>query len=523
MKIIRYYLLPVLILAISALCMQSCKDKDKKEESSDSLVVNAGQFASTVNNLLTAVGTDDADLYITGSAARVLEQSGFTINDGKIEMPANLKKILSNLDENPARISKDLNSLKGLDYTAAAVVVNSAQQEAIFVANVNYDEFLQSIRAAGQNKVRSGQTNGYQVIVIDNAFTFVSKDGMLFFPISKNIFSAGETNPNAAVQAVEQWKTNAGQKPMASWKKNYLSQYKVVNVLSNPKKTAEVAGLTGFSNRQQQIMEKFRQMIPGEYTEMDINLEGPSMVMNSAAVTKDGTPVNLGIAGNFDTNLMKYSSPNDFLAVSLAINAKTAKNIANTLMEIAEMDDAINLSSSKKAFVKGIIPIIAASWPTRGIYFTLGLDKNFSPLDAMNRSPKELINMVIAAKFDNDLVASGVYTLVQEKLREEHIDLVVKQDGNNVVISNRPVTTYNSHPFDTSLFTGSAIAFQFIINQGNMPQIYKLIKQMDMNITEGFNISGAVRNTGGNAKFTITGTNQNLIPALLNIALRAEI
>lgn len=519
MKIFKTYLLPIFILTISALAMQSCKDKESSEENaSGSMGGSPEQFASNVNKQLAAVGNDDADMYMTAGLARLLDQADFSLKGGNIELPQDLKTILSNVGDNPKEITQALNSIKGVDYSSVLLAADTKKQQFILVASVNYDQFLQSLRKAPNNKgVKSGQFNGYQTIENGN-YTIVSKDGLLFAPFSEDILNNGAT-PQVIVGAVEEWKNNATKSPIAQWKKDFLTQNNVLNILCDPKSMSDLADLTPLPHKQQRLLDKFREFIPGDYTEMSINLEGPSLVMNSAAVDKNGTPVNLNIAGNFDTKLLEYASPNDVMAMSLSINSKTAKNIADNITDIAEIIDPDKFTASDKAKVKSIISLVAASWPTRGIFFTVGVDKDVTVATAMSRPTEELFNVVIAAEFDNDMVASGIYGLLQQKFAEEGKDVIIKQDGNIIAISNKPIKKYTSNPYDASMFKGSAFALQYIVNQNNLPQAYDVFKQM--NITEGIDFKGSVRNTGGNATLTLTGTNKKLIPAIYNILLKA--
>lgn len=522
MKIINNIYIQILCVLATTLCMHSCSCNKGDE----------GAEAVKLDNQIKTILSDDVSVVTVLNIERLFSETGVTVNEGKINLPTYMRDFINSMvsSDDRADLNEVLDKVQGIAYQNAVMAIKGTKnaEEGIIVFGVNdEDQFIESITEGKKGSV--GEVEDYTTVPVGHNQILI-KDHLAFV-VNKN---GKPVASKEAAQIVNDWKKDAENKPLADWKKNYLSESRVVSMLIDNKWGANLShdgrliigalGKIGMSKAE------------SGFTAMGFNLNGPSVELKTTMFDISGQNVPFDIAGNFNTDLMKYAYPKDILALGGSVNEKGRRYISDFMM--AQFDDeqyhtGENVSKQKEMFDKYM-----QCFGDGGMFVSIGLAEGVD-LSNFNYSSSDSYHFVIANNAANgkaaelySMVCTNIGEMAAKKLSEtnvngmrittfeipdifssysyysKNIPLYIALDGDNIVISNDEIRRNDVYPFNKNVFAGSLFAAQAVVPSDN-----EMISQFINNL--GVDIELSVKPAGAEAKMTLSNTSKNFIQAYL--------
>lgn len=537
MKLLRNYLFQTFVFVVSVVLMQSCscnKDND-------------------LDAKLNAVASDDTPILIVGNLERVIDQLEIMDNDGKLEMPRYMTDMINrNLGSRARRDAQSaLDVLSNINHDNMVMAIDADERsvDAILVFAVDdYDDLEDALKEAIDD-VDFDEEDDYNVITIERDLQILVKDNLAYVVANeKGILKNGQ-----AVREIEKWRSNAESKPIAEWKRSYLKENNICNALIYIEKYTEMSLRSLRGDEKALAMSIMKELNFGAYVKYSVNLEGPTMSIKAVNVDNNGNAVKLNCTGTFDTSLMNYATSNDIMAASVCMNqtsmTKVADFLTNTFKSMIANDDYYSQSMKDRQIdeFRSIVNLPSQYMSNGGAFAAVGLNPGVTPdelesyksyhfVGALALQPGKaneaydyLTNLleqttgIYGQTADTGSMRVKVYGIQNARYDwyaddyvYETMNVYVALDGNNLVVSNAPISKNGGSPFSASVFTGSTIAFQGVLTP-------RTPGMSELGITNGLNVTAKSDVTTGEFNVTITGTDQKFVPAVFSMLSKAGV
>lgn len=539
----RRVLFQTFLFALSLMLLQGCSCSGNKNYG---LEVKLASSAS-----------ENSEFILVCNLSDLLEECNVDVTEKGLMISPMLRNFLNRdfSGEILEKVIEVAESLEGVDLTDI-VFVGSPSGECVGVFGVDdFNDFVDSLRKVFP-ALKEFDIDGFSGVAIEGILILVKESG-LGFVVSSETEEAG-------VHIVNDFEESAGTSPLSQWKKDYLAENKDLKLLIN----------TGFIRKEwkRKISEELgtevltggelESLIPGDYYELTVDLDGPELKVKTANIDKNGLTVSASVKSKFKSELIEYSLPTDFLAVSVSMTADTYKNVGeglshavNTLMVKStpyyEEQYVRRMVDATKRFFKELTQLPAEYLAQGGMFVAFGLAEDFSidefSLDALDdlrtwhfvfaadvRSEKsgeaykgvcDIFREIMQAEGvnmgegENMMMKFSVpdterYDYTKLEWVVDYIDFYVALHGDTLLVSNS-LPKRNSNPvFNKEIFEGTGMAFQVVISGKNI----EIIRQLG--ITEGLEVTGSSTWSTSNYKVKILNTNDKIIPATINLLSR---
>lgn len=519
------------------------------------LTLVAGLFATScsskkdndLEDMLAKTATDSDVLILSGDVEHFLDELEIKDKDGRLILPGYLQNAVNAMGSSAIRETIGLftDNTSGIDYEDVLLTLNMDNDEmtSIFVFAVDDEkDFIGTIeKATGNAEVT--EVEGFKAVGFEKS-EILLKDNLGYVVITDK----GLLSPTESVAVLNAKAEKAKAQPLAKWKEKYLDADCVVSVLMDYNKIKDIAAMPDAS---------VGVPVNFDYVGVSFNLDGPAMKLTSKMFNKGGEILPTPYIGKFDMALMDYAYPTDFAALSFALSKegyntlRDAFSAAGKQLMIQEQDEEWFEASSyaycrQGANVFDEVSRITSEYLTeQGAFFSFGLADNFSLATSDLQSPSSY-HFVLAAHI-NPEKSDEAYAFITQKLTNvaetmktlpetngikttvatikqverfdyKHddwvtstFDVYVVLDDNTLVVSNGPIVRKGGAQFTKDVFKDSAVAFQVIADSNN-----PVVKELGLK--KGVNLYGYSKAKDNELVFEITGTKENLVPALFGLA-----
>ena len=249
---------------------------------------------------LDAVATDESVYIAVGDIDRLLDQLDVTVKDGRLELPPYLQSLA-----NMFAVSRmDRAAIDGVTERASGVNYGNA----VFAVTPRGAGFAAMLAFGVDNAKDLDETLKNVGLHADEVAV---RDGLGYVVFADREIKRGD----AILAVVDEVRAAAESAPLASWKRDYLSEPKVFAQLSMPKKAMELIGVRagGTINLPSLIDES-------EYVGLRFDLDGQTAKTAIRNFDASGKALDLKYAGKADTALLDYAYPDDFVALMLCMD-----------------------------------------------------------------------------------------------------------------------------------------------------------------------------------------------------------
>lgn len=542
MKLLRNYLFQALMFVVAVLAMQSCSCNK-----------------SSVEDKLNKIASDKAALIVVGDVEHVLNALEVEVKDGKLVLPEYLSDLFAAAGEsrNFEDMNDDLDEFDGgIDFTNAVLVMNNISTRPSFVLNfdVNDDEQLYKFMSDMDEDVSKDDFDGYTVIGDEHASILI-KDNSAYF-VMKNGRVLAE---DKAIEELEDWFDKAAEKPLADWKKQYLTAENTdAAAILNCAKLADLLNYMSRSEREQ--LQLFEKQAGCKIRDMNIaakfSLNGPSVNINLSIMNSDGQVLDNPLGKEVNTDLLAYTRPNDFAVATFSISDKGLDAISTVVNSLFDKDMNRYKEWSNEYYNKYMNYYGDSYYYGQAVYYSnkydqastekemfnsfknavdgdfmiaAGLGSDCHSLEQLVRSNSEAgVHVVAAASCKNgnqrviydamynlchstDSVMSGSAPADNFSVKiDRDLTIYCALDGTNIVMSNEPITKGSSNNFNTADFAGKSLALQLSI-----PANHELISEY--NLPCGLLVNASAEKMSYDLNVTLTDTKQNIVPAACKI------
>lgn len=546
MKILKNYCFQAVVCLMTVLMMHSCSCSEK-----------------SVSDRLDLVASDKVDFVATGNIKRALDELEIKVENGKLELPQYLWSAIDMVGRSASeKVEEGLEEFKGLQYSSVVVVGRVMQNDVDAVVSFGVDDvdalydFLNEINPMidldkSGDYTTIGTRDGQMLIQGQNAFAVI-KDGRLL-------------GGHRAVRELEKWFADAKEKPLASWKRDYLTKTSVYSYWVGSSLFRKTMGEYRWEE-----LEKMTKNIPGISLKnlslgMWANLDGNKAVSNVTIFNGDKvmkTPVGV----KFDNDLVKYATEDDWFAVGVGANSMAVnmlrvrmnesidhsiryyENELNNYAELGYYDDGDEIFSEDSYYYYAS-PAYYRKRLERNRAMRTCINEIFDSFDGsiflavgpatddfsqfVNNPPSNM-HFVLAGNTKPDKAKKTLEALV-EILKEEFGDdatfenipngvcvyyepekwkRYVQVDGNNIVLSSEPVNPKGKNRFDKSVFSDTWVAAQLLIERDT-----ELANNIQ--IPFGVNANGKAQEMSFDFEAELSGTRDKFFPAVFKFFLEA--
>ena len=516
MNLIKNYLLRTLLVVAAVLSLHSCSCSGPK----------------SMEGKLDKV-SDKAQLIVTVNVEKLFEQLDITVSDkGTIELPTYFTQFFNAVGGNRKEL-RQITEFSGIDYTQAVIagydLDDSHDPFVMMIFNItDKDDFIKSVKEADDN-AQTRDSDGYTVISTSDGYgpKLLIKDNLAYMVSDK-----------VSAKDLSQRLEAAKDLPLAEWKKKYLSD-----------DNSEVAVLlTGdiLDNIPAPLLSSFTAGIDIDPMTASFGfkgtLSGPTASINGAYLDKDGNPAKLKFTKNIDTALLKYINPKDLAVSATGISSLEHLKTLIARMGIQGMPDEMQASLDKILSFKDLSLVFAAGpltdksfieWndPAAEIRLTVALSGSEADMkdlynfvcEFMDLSTNEFTNgqtprLGSPAKNYPDQYTVRVktnerYNWETDEYEYNYMDIYAQRNGNSIVFSNAPVTDKGNTNFTAAEFGDKTAMFKIILPK-DLPNLGGI------KLPNGFVLTGWGGDTAaGNIELSITGTQEKIIPAIVDMAM----
>ena len=512
-------LLRIFVIAICTAVLASCSSKKDND----------------LDVMLSTATNDNDFLVVSVDVERLFEQMEIKEDDGRIELPEYMQKVINMFGNRSMRKGVELftDGLKGIDYDDALLAFGEDKNgmNGLFVfALDDEDAFISSLRKINP-RVQKGETADFKTVTVDDA-QILMKDNLAYVAFTEQ----GCAKYTDAVDLIDARMKAAAANPLASWKRKCLERDNIGNCVLDTKKWMEFEGVSGAGEVQPAGPGNF-----GDYVAAAINLEGPEIKLSSEMLDKNGSVVTLPYMGKFDTGLMRYAWPGDFMAVSLSMNSKGYSELGAMMRK--SISETLNRQRSGffetkhfEAMADQITRIPEEFVADGGIFASFGFAGGVSMSNTDFNSP-EAYHFVVAVDIKPGKISEASEAAVKELVEiggekvspsvirfktadnydyrtgewvTSYFNINVRSDGNTLVISNGDIKKGTSTPFSEKVFGQSAFAFQILVNDKN-----PLVSQMGFK--EGLDCYAFAKADKSELVLRLTNTKNKFVPAVFGI------
>jgi len=305
-KLHRNYFLQALLFVLAVVGMNSCSCNSKE----------------TIEDKLTYLVSDDADVIMTGDISRALSALEISVKDDKLVLPDYLLDFVSTAGgrRSARELDESTDLIKGIDYTNAIVALRFEGEVPDMLISFNVtdeDEFYKSLTDINED-FDIEESGDYKVITNNEKAAFLIKDNLATFVIEHG----NPADVDDAVELLDKWIAKAEESPLADWKKSYLTQPAIFSAWY---------GFGMLNEANPYAMQKLQEQLDAagvdfKFDELScgirLDLAGSSAKANITMFDSNGEVMKNPCAGTFDTSLLDYAISTDYVAASVAINEK---------------------------------------------------------------------------------------------------------------------------------------------------------------------------------------------------------
>lgn len=526
MKVLNNFFVRLLLVVAAVGMMPSCSCDSQKG------------LADKIDEVV----SDNTDLVITGDIARCFNQLEIAVENGKVVLPDYITQLMNQTMNSKERIgfTEFLDKFEGLDYdnTLLAFNFNGMAPQAIFVFGVtDEDTFANSLKAL-EDGIKTGKAGSYTTVG-GEAIQILMSGKTAYFTVDMT----GPLTGDSAVKAIEGWQKKASEKPLASWKKDFLTRPNIVNGLLSAKPFYQIIKLASGNDPMVNMKKMGMEALADGFIGFSANLEGPTFEIAGVSMDKDGKPVAANIGGKFNESMMDYAAYTDMVAFSLCLNENGYKNLAEQTKSIAGNELAglpAGMQSGMLDIIGKITELPAEYLSDGGIFASGGIASGVTMADFNPDSPK-CYHVVVAADIkpekareayssicellDNMAGKAGTnsgdeYTVavkvnvgdddVTDQPVYVEVPVYVKLEGNVVIVSNAPIVKAQYIPFDKTLFASSQVMIQAVITKAT-----PVVKDLELPV--GVNVFSMGSGADGKFIATFTDTEKKFFPVLVDL------
>lgn len=516
-----------LVFIIAALAMHSCSCNKVQDLSSK----------------LAAIAGDETQLIATGNIAMLFNQLDVEVKDGHPVLPQYLQLAVNRFTDSDMRrdINDVVSKVEGVEYdnavltfdtkgeSFAAVLVFGVSDPGVFAKSVG--KITKDAKTGSFGNFTTVSFNDAKVLLKDNlGFVVVSDDGCLDY--------------EKAAEFISERQLAATEKPLSSWKKEYLTQENIVNCLVSNRLSENVTSQIGIPVS---LPNSDNLKIADGFTGFTFGLDAQTLRLTGVNLDPEGKAIANPYVGKFNTSLMDYAADYDFAALSFCMTRQGYETLAEGIeAQVEQLKKAPGFNSYAYGRILSVV-LGASRLPAEylsdaGAFIALGFVKDATVASTNFGSPAGY-HFVVAADLIPEKSAEGYNLLCDELtklsktagkmsvsrsgnkcsvavkygedydyLRDEWtyvtVDINIELTGNTLVISNAPISKSAKNVFNKEFFAESMCSAQIVLN-GSTPVISQF------GIKEGLDAhfrSGALSNE---LTVKITGTDKKFFPAVL--------
>ena len=517
MKILRNYFFQALVFVVTVILMQSCS-------------CNEGTAADRVRK----VASDKTDIIVAGDVRKFMEQAEVEVKDGRLVLPQYFVDFMSSVSDD-RYIADDIDEIEsvrtGIDFSSCVVAASVSRAGGDFVFSFgidDVDEFYAFLQQTG-NRMEMSKIGGYTII--GDRYGSMVIDGKDAYMVFRN----GDLMKNEkAVTSLEKWFQEAKETPVEDWKVNYLTENTVLSAwMSNE-------ALRKTDPKDWQELKELVENVPGVKIPnlslgISFDIEGATATGNLTVFDGDQV-MKSPFGGEFDTNLLKYTTNEDVVIYGGALNEQAIGNIRMLInnelnSELKSYQDELrNGYTSPEWCQRQIASITTAKnlfntiCESTGGSVMMAFGGDFSDVTKLMNNPQNAMHFVMAAnckpgqaakvlaeivKVMNE-IAPGSMTLVGNKatMKIDDFTVYVEVEGNNLVASNAKITTNGKISGD--VFVNTWLAGQVRVDKNN--PVMKLVS-----MPFGVEISGKAVDMSLNFTMSFPGSDKKFIPTIFGI------
>lgn len=503
---------------------------------------------------LDAVASNDSKLVVAFNIEQMFGQLEITDRDGHLELPEYFRTAINNFCA--PRTRRQLNDIfdkaEGIGYDNCLLVVDGESVTNIagmLVFTVTDEsDFAKSMKAINPG-VTTNPLKGYTDVKLNGADVLV-KDNLGFLVFN----TSGPVSGSTAADCIENFRKQAADHPLESWKKDALTSDASASTVMNNRWYTDLSGQLSPLGVQPANNSAWQQKYYDGYTVAHLKLDGQTVKTVTQCVDAGGATLSNPYAGNFDTGLMDYAGSADFVAFSLGMNGEGYKTMGealdasfNNFVRTAGLDSSIPDFAQWKGLITKIANAPAEYLSDKGAFVSFGFKADATLAGAKYYSP-DFYHVVIAASLQpekvqaafNDLCSqmeqlarsSGHgsfdrqgtnctvslpydedYDYLADKTVYNNVVIHMTIEGNTLVVSNAPISKNNGKTnFDKNIFESALFGAQIVANSET-----PIIKELGFK--EGVDFSISARKETTDIVLTVTNTKQNFVPALFGLIL----
>ena len=444
---------------------------------------------SSVSDKVKEYLPDDCLMAMSGDIQRVLTTMECKTNsDGQIELSDELAAYVSQLYGHE-QLEKFL-EFKGVDWNNVVVGIRGKGEKvsALVVFSVtDKDTFAKSLQDAYEEADEDLdfeiEEEGDYTILGEKYGAFAVKGNMGFLAIK----DGRPVKRSKVVDTIDEWREKAAEEPMAGWKADYLAKERIFNMLIDGKKLGNM-----MSDMYYGMSMPGMDFITKGYMGVYFDVDGLTATFSGEFLDSEGNAKGMPEAGTFDSSLLSYASPKDFVAAGMGIG-KTS-GLAQNLASLPGMNQEILGQMQAIYDMFDGASIMGAAGPTAGAlsfkmpsndnwhYVVAAKFKNGNAAKAM-----EMLQSIVPAANDSAAVTGDEMVLnipvgydypesyyETDFYSEEYVEptpvyakLYVKRDGDVLVVSNAPIAR-QSNGFKPGDFSGKAFELQFAMTKDDI-------------------------------------------------------
>lgn len=521
------------LVAIAALSLFACSSREQD-----------------VREKLDSVVNDSTKMVVTADISRLFDALDVVEKKGKLELPEYLRATVNKFCDEKARqgINNILDKAEGIGYDNAVLAVSddvTGELTGVFVFTVtDKSDFVGSLKTLA-DKVNTDNAGSYEAVKAgDIQVLMTDEQGFIVFDSRKPLWGA------EAAALLDKWREKARKLPLADWKADRLTERHVGNLLVSNRWYTDIIRRFDAGTDLQAGDEKYRRAVNNGNTFLSFDMTGQSVSLSTVTLDTEGAVIEIPYTGKFDTELMAYASPDDFLAISMSMNADGYKTLSeainNAMSQLSEMYKtgmAEDVTASYAPVIDGIASLPQEYLTDGGIFASFGFAEGLTLGKADFTSP-QAYHLVIAADIQPEKVTKAYNSLcdqialmcqtnddltinrdpsgkckvtirygedydhLSDKWIYSTVDVNIERHDNRIVISNAPIKKNNTNVFAKEVFDGTIFAGQLVVSAQT-----PIVKELGFK--EGLTASISSRNTT-DIELTVTGTDSKFVPAVMS-------
>ena len=536
MKTVSKHFVKILACVAFALTLYSCGGGERS-------------VSSRIDNVV----PDNADLIYAGNIQRAFDQLDIKVSGGKLVLPQYMWDIIDVAGRNMSdQVEDRLEEFKGIDYNSIVVAARKKGDDVNVIVNFGVSDVdaLYDFVSEYSPMIDLDRTEGYQTLGTSDGEILI-KDGEAYVVIQDGEALSGKH----AVRAVERWMSDASEKPLATWKRDYLTRQSVSALWVSSNFLQAV--LPSYTWKE---MSKTFDNIPGVSLKNlslghSADLDGDKATANITVFNGDKV-MKTPVGGTFDTDLLKYACKRDMLAFGCAANTLAFNLIRSSLND--EFDSSINyyrqeldeaneraqymdeddyysyyytpqyieenlrIYTSLREAINNLMDCLSGS-----AIITMG--PTTDDMELFVNNPQENLHVCIAGACKPNKAKQAVdaaFDILQNsfdkeyfwklpdgfKLSVEDETVYFQADGNNIVINYGEREGAGDGKFDKSVFADSWVAGQYL-----MPEKTELMNGIELPF--GVSAWGKGNEMSFDFEMKLNGAKGNFVPAIVNAAL----